>query len=407
MPATLMRPRAPKPGKRVFLEYIKPLWSKLSFSQKVAVRNLFRYKKRFWMTVIGIAGCTALIVTGFGIRDSILDIMDLQYDEIYGYQAQASLIDNYSDDELQEVIDYLDADERIKQYLPYNQISINMEGERTIEGYLFTVADGDDLEGLVELRTRQDHQPVTLSDDGLVLTEKAADLLGVDIGDTLTIVNGDTRVEAAISAITENYVMHYAYITDNYYQQLFGEAVEDNSILISFSENDESLIGEASSDLLTLDAITSLSQLASTRDSIASSMESIDYAVVIIIVCAAALAFVVLYNLTNINITERIRELATLKVLGFNDREMGAFVYRENVCLTLLWVILGLIMGKFVHQWLVMTIEIDMVMFGRSVQPISYLYAVLLTLAFSLIVNIFANRKLRKIDMVESLKSVE
>lgn len=140
MPATLMRPRAPKPGKRVFLEYIKPLWSKLSFSQKVAVRNLFRYKKRFWMTVIGIAGCTALIVTGFGIRDSILDIMDLQYDEIYGYQAQASLIDNYSDDELQEVIDYLDADERIKQYLPYNQISINMEGERTIEGYLFTVA---------------------------------------------------------------------------------------------------------------------------------------------------------------------------------------------------------------------------------------------------------------------------
>lgn len=407
MPATLMRPRAPKPGKRVFLEYIKPLWSKLSFSQKVAVRNLFRYKKRFWMTVIGIAGCTALIVTGFGIRDSILDIMDLQYDEIYGYQAQASLIDNYSDDELQEVIDYLDADERIKQYLPYNQISINMEGERTIEGYLFTVADGDDLEGLVELRTRQDHQPVTLSDDGLVLTEKAADLLGVDIGDTLTIVNGDTRVEAAISAITENYVMHYAYITDNYYQQLFGEAVEDNSILISFSENAESLIGEASSDLLTLDAITSLSQLASTRDSIASSMESIDYAVVIIIVCAAALAFVVLYNLTNINITERIRELATLKVLGFNDREMGAFVYRENVCLTLLGVILGLIMGKFVHQWLVMTIEIDMVMFGRSVQPISYLYAVLLTLAFSLIVNIFANRKLRKIDMVESLKSVE
>ena len=201
--------------------------------------------------------------------------------------------------------------------------------------------------------------------------------------------------------------MHYAYITDNYYQQLFGEAVEDNSILISFSENDESLIGEASSDLLTLDAITSLSQLASTRDSIASSMESIDYAVVIIIVCAAALAFVVLYNLTNINITERIRELATLKVLGFNDREMGAFVYRENVCLTLLGVILGLIMGKFVHQWLVMTIEIDMVMFGRSVQPISYLYAVLLTLAFSLIVNIFANRKLRKIDMVESLKSVE
>lgn len=406
-PATLMRPRAPKPGKRVLLERIKPLWAKLSFIHKVTVRNLFRYKKRFWMTIIGIAGCTALIVTGFGIRDSILDIMELQYDEIYGYQAQASLIDNYSQDELQEVLEYLDKDERIQHYLAYNQLSINMEGERTIDGYLCTVSSSEELDGLVELRTRQDHQPVELDDQGLVLTEKAADLMEVDIGDSITIVNGDERVSATIGAITENYIMHYAYITDAYYEQLFGEAVKDNAILLSFSGNDESLIDEVSSELISLDGITSLSRIAATRDTLTSSMESVDYAVVLIIICAAALAFVVLYNLTNINITERLRELATLKVLGFNDREMAAFVYRENVCLTIIGMLIGLVMGKFLHQWLILTVEIDMVMFGRTVQPLSYLYAVGLTIIFSLLVNLLANRRLRKIDMVESLKSVE
>ncbi len=407
MPATLMRPRAPKPGKRVFLEYIKPLWSRLSFSHKMTARNLFRYKKRFWMTVIGIAGCTALIVTGFGVRDSILDIMSLQYDDIYQYQAQATLVDNYSDDELQEVTNLLDQDERIANYLVYSQLSINIEGSRTLDGYLCTISDSNALEGLVDLRTRQDHQPLALSDDGLILTEKAASLLDVEPGDSITLVNGDARAEATVSGIAENYIMHYAYITDSYYQQLFGEPVEDNTVMLSFADSSAESIDAVSSELLALDGITSLSQITATREALASSMDSIDYAVVIIIVCAAALAFVVLYNLTNINITERIRELATLKVLGFTDREMDAFVYRENICLTAIGMVIGLVLGKFLHQWLIMTIEIDMAMFGRSVNPLSYLYAVGLTVVFSLLVHLLANRRLSKIDMVESLKSVE
>ncbi len=407
-PASLMRPKAPKAGKRVLLERIRPLWTHLSFSQKVTVRNLFRYKRRFWMTVIGIAGCTALIVTGFGLRDSILDIMAIQYEEIYGYHAQASLVTNYEEDEFQEVAELLDGEERVARWLACNQTSVEFTGaERTMNGYLFTVGSGEELDGFVNLRTRLEHDPVPLPEEGLLLTEKLAELLDVRVGDTITLVNGDDRVEARVAALTENYIMHYAYLTDAYYETLFGEAAKDNVVLLSYIENSEELSDEVSSELIALDGITSVTRMETTRETFTSSMESVDYAVIIIIVCAAALAFVVLFNLTNINITERMRELATLKVLGFNERELGAYVYRENVLLTIFGVALGLVMGKFLHQWLILTVEVDLVMFGRSARPLSYVYAVGLTVLFSLLVNLLANKKLQKIDMVESLKSVE
>ncbi|MCI8537084.1 MAG: FtsX-like permease family protein [Oscillospiraceae bacterium] len=407
-PASLMRPKAPKAGKRVLLERVGFVWKRLSFSHKVTVRNLFRYKRRFWMTVIGIAGCTALIVTGFGIRDSILDIMAIQYDELYEYHAQAALVNKWDEEEFAEVADWLDQDERVARWRACNQTAVDFEGAaRTMDGNLIVVGSGAELEGFVKLRTRLDHAPVSLPDRGLLMTEKLAELLDVGIGDTVTLVNGDHRAEAEIGALTEQYIMHYAYLTDAYYQELFGEAAEDNVILISYTENTEELSSQVSSGLIALDGVTSVTRMENTRRTFSSSMESVDYAVVLIIVCAAALAFVVLFNLTNINITERMRELATLKVLGFNDREMGAYVYRENVLLTFFGVALGLVIGKFLHQWLVLTVEVDMVMFGRSARPISYVYAVGLTVLFSMLVNLFANRKLRKIDMVESLKSVE
>ena len=407
-PATLMRPRAPKAGKRVLLERVQPLWSRLSFTQKVTIRNLFRYKKRFWMTAVGIAGCTALIVTGFGLRDSILDIMDIQYDELNGYQAQAALENHYDDSELQEVLDLLDNDSRVTQYLPCEQNSATLEGSsRSIDGYFTVVEDASQLEGFVTLRTRLDHQPVPLTDDGAVLTEKAAELLDVGVGDTITLVSGDKRGTVTIAGIAENYIQHYVYLTDAVYRQAFGEEPEDNTILLTFSENTEEMADAVTADLIALDGVTSVTRMESVRSTLTSSMESVDSAVVLIIICAAALAFVGRYNLTNINITERIRELATLKVLGFNDREMGAYIYRENVLLTFFGVVLGMGMGKLLHQWLVLTVEIDMVMFGRSAQPKSYLYAVGLTILFSLLVNLSANRRLRAIDMVESLKSVE
>ena len=407
-PASLMRPKAPKAGKRVLLERIRPIWSRLSFSQKVTVRNLFRYKRRFWMTVIGIAGCTALIVTGFGLRDSIMDIMDIQYEEIYDYHAQASLVNKYEEEEFREVAELLDSEELVDRWLACNQTAVEFTGgDRTMDGHLFVVGSGEELEGFIELRTRRGHDPVALPEEGLVVTEKLAELLELDVGDTVTLVNGDDRVEAEVAAVTENYIMHYAYLTDGYYEKLFGKAAEDNVVLLSYTENTEEISNQVSSELIQLDGVTSVSRLETTRRTFTSSMESVDYAVIIIIVCAAALAFVVLFNLTNINITERMRELATLKVLGFNEREMGAYVYRENVVLTLFGVALGLVLGKLLHQWLILTVEIDMAMFGRSAQPMSYLYAVGLTILFSLLVNLLANRKLRKIDMVESLKSVE
>ncbi len=407
-PAALMRPRSPKAGKRVFLERIRPLWRRLSFTQKVTVRNLFRYKKRFWMTVIGIAGCTALIVTGFGLRDSILDIMTIQYDELYSYNAQAALVSHCGSDELEEVLDHLDGEALVSRYLPCYQTSVEMDGaDRTVEGYMIVVESGEDLDGFITLRTRQGHEAVELSSEGVVLTEKAAELMDVGIGDTITLTSGDDRAEAAITAIAENYIYHYAYLTDSCYETLFGKTAEDNTILMAYAEDTPEVSDQVSSGLIGLDGISSVSRIESTRETLTSSMESVDYAVVLIIVCAAALAFVVLFNLTNINITERMRELATLKVLGFTDREMGAYVYRENVVLTIFGVLLGLVLGTFLHHWLVLTVEIEMAMFGRSAKPMSYLYAVGLTVLFSLLVNLLANRKLRAIDMVESLKSVE
>ena len=251
--------------------------------------------------------------------------------------------------------------------------------------------------------SRTDSVPVLLPDDGVVLTEKLASLLGVSAGDTFTL-DGDSRVQVRVADVTEHYIMHYVYMTDAYYQTLYGQPPEENQVLAAYpAEGAEALDAE----LVGLDGVTTLSQVAATREVFTSSLESVDYAVVLIIVCAAALAFVVLYNLTNINITERMRELATLKVLGFYDGELSAYIYRENVILTVFGVALGMGMGKLLHQWLVLTVEIDLLMFGRTLALSSYLYAGVLTAVFSLVVNLAAHRKLKKLDMVESLKTVE
>ena len=407
-PASLMRPRAPKAGKRVLLERIRPLWRRLSFSQKVTVRNLFRYKKRFWMTVIGIGGCTALIVTGFGLRDSILSIMDLQYDEIYAYNATVGLDSKITDAQLDAVTGQLADMEQVSDFLPCRQAAVDFCGaERTVSGNLVAVPDDDTLSRFVHLRHRSDHTPVELPADGLVLTEKLAELLDVKVGDQVVLDGDDRRVTATVVAITEHYIMHYAYLTDGYYQQLFGHPPEDNVVLLSYEDQTQQASDAVSSALVQLDGVTSVNRVEDTRSTFTSSLESVDYAVVVVIISAAALAFVVLYNLTNINITERMRELATLKVLGFYERELNSYVFRESVWLTVFGVAIGLVMGKLLHQWLVLTVEIDMLMFGRSALPVSYGYAVILTFLFSLLVNQTAKHKLRKIDMVESLKTVE
>ncbi len=407
-PANLMRPKTPKAGKRVFLEYIKPLWKRLSFTWKVTMRNLFRYQRRFWMTVIGIGGCTALIVTGFGLHDSIFAILDKQFDEISLYNATASLTDEGSQAP-EEVLAYLDQSPAVDRTLLCHESAADVSASgAAYSAYLLAVDDPAQLEQFIHLRHRQSSDPVEITDGGVVITEKLAELLEVSVGDTVTLDNGDDRVEAAVTDVVENYVYHYVYLTDGCYEALFGQPPEDNTVLVAYADG----IGQAqsdqvSADLMAMDQVASYSYIATIRDSFTDSMNAINYAVVIIILAAAALAFVVLYNLTNINITERTRELATLKVLGFYDRETTAYVYRENVFLTLFGIVLGLVLGRFLHAWMVVTVEVDLVMFGRTAPLYAYLLAAALTVVFSVVVNIAAHFRLKKVDMVESLKTVE
>ena len=407
-PANLMRPRAPKAGKRVFLEYIRPLWRHLSFTWKVTMRNLFRYQRRFWMTVIGIGGCTALIVTGFGLHNSIFDILDKQFDEVFLYDATVGLEDHLTDRQWNIVTSYLDESEAVEQWLPSYQESVDASTDsRTVEAVtLFAVSDQEEFSRFVDLRHRLDDAPVALEDGGVVISEKLAELLGVGVGDSITL-DGDSRVTAPVTDIVENYVQHYVYLTEDYYTQLFQEDISDNVLLLSYADNNSEISDQVSTALMAMNGVASYSYIATVRDTFTESMNSVDYAVMIIIVAAAALAFVVLYNLTNINITERTRELATLKVLGFYDGETSAYVYRENIFLTLFGIVLGLFLGRLLHSWLVLTVEVDMVMFGRTAPPYAYILAAVLTVIFSLAVNVAAHFKLKKVDMVESLKTVE
>ncbi|MBD5099057.1 MAG: hypothetical protein HDT35_05845 [Clostridiales bacterium] len=408
-PANLMRPRAPKAGKRVFLERIRPIWKRLTFTWKVTMRNLFRYQRRFWMTVIGIGGCTALIVTGFGLHESIFSILNEQFDHVFLYDATVGLDKDAGAQKLGAVERYLTDSPWVEDYLLTSEKLLEASSSGPAQNvYLFAVDDLERFNEFIRLGHRLDDGSVTLPDGGVVITEKLSELLGVSVGDTITLEEDGKRVDAVVADIAENYVSHYVYVSETCYRALFGEEPEQNVMLLRYADGaGEEESDTVSSQLMAMDGVDSYSYIATLRDNFTDSMEAIDYAVVIIIVAAAALAFVVLYNLTNINITERVRELATLKVLGFFDREVTAYVYRENLFLTLFGIILGLVMGRFLHAWMVLTVEVDIVMFGRTAPPYAYVLAAVLTVVFSVAVNIAAHFKLKKVDMVESLKTVE
>ena len=406
VPAQLMRPKAPPAGKRVLLEKLPFLWRRLSFNYKITIRNLFRYQKRFWMTVVGIGGCAALIITAFGLRGSIFDIMDIQFDEIYTHTAHVGLVDHVTPTELQEVAQVLDKSDLVNNWLACRSENVTAETSTyTVNASLQIFPHQEAVAPMIHLRHRTDDTAVVLPDDGVVLTEKLAKLLDVQAGDSF-ILDGEQRVEVRVADITEHYIQHYIYMNQTYYRSLFDSQCENNLILVDYPV-DAPGVEHLEQDLVGLDGVTSLSRISDTRKTFSSSLASVDYAVVLIIVCAAALAFVVLYNLTNINITERMRELATLKVLGFYDGELSAYVYRENVILTIFGVAIGMLMGKLLHQWLILTVEIDLLMFGRVLSSSCYLYSIVLTVLFSLLVNLSAHKKLKKLAMVESLKTVE
>ena len=405
-PASLMRPRTPKAGKRVFLEYIKPLWRRMSFIHKVTARNLFRYQKRFWMTVIGIGGCTALIIAGFGMRSSLLFTMTRQYDELFHYSAQVTLADNVLSEEREAVEDFLSSDARIVSYVPATASSATVATSGYSTTAYIEVMASDEIGKVVDLFDYKSGEPITMGDDGVYINQKLSELLGVKIGDTF-FLDGEGRGDVTVAGIYEHYTGHFIYMTPTYYENALHAGSEPNAYLMNFTSDDTDTCNAIFEKLLDLSGVATTSRMRDTQDTYMHSMERVDFVVVIIILAAAALAMVVLFNLSNINITERQRELATIKLLGFYDREVSAYVYRENIVLTVFGILIGCFMGHWLHIYLVRSTEIDLMMFGRQTKATAYLYAAILTTIFSFLVNVLAHFRMKKIDMVESLKSAE
>ena len=414
-PALLMLPRAPKAGKRILLERIGPVWRHLSFSWKVTFRNLFRYKKRFIMTVIGIAGCTALLLTGLGLSNAINDIIDKQFGEITKYNATVTLADDISDADEAQVNHLLDDDAVVSAHTAVMRQNLLAAGpdKKDMRMELVVPEDPGAFDQYVALRTRAGQEPLALAADGLLLTEKMANELGVGVGDTVTFTEQDAignatndSYEATVSGIVENYVYHYAYMGPKLYEQLMGHATDYRTVL-AITTTDPALRASFSSDLLAIDGVKTVAFNDETIDAYRDMMSSVNMIVVVLVVAAAALAFIVLYNLTNINITERMREIATLKVLGFTPREMNAYIFREIFLLAAIGCAVGLVLGVWMESFVVVTAEVDQIMFGRTIHPASFVIAFVLTMLFTVLVMLAMRGKLHRIDMVESLKSNE
>lgn len=409
-PAILMRPKAPKNGKRILLERIGFIWNKIGFIWKVTLRNIFRYKKRFLMTVLGISGCTALILTGFGIRDSIQMIVDVQFGELNKYSMTAS----YDSDEKTEDVEYLKSlisnEKGVKEIgMFHNQNAKVMINNKEKEVTVVIPENKNTFKNFIDLRDRKSHTPIKLDNKGIVISEKAARNLDAKVGDKVKILNeNDVSADAVISGITENYVNHYIYMTNDYYKALFNRNADSNRV---YGVLDDSVTLDQEDKMASkiIDSTCANGTVFTTgiKDGFSDTIKSLNYVVLLMIVSAGALAFVVLYNLSNVNISERIREIATIKVLGFYDKEVSAYIYRENVILTLIGAVVGLGLGVILHQFIMVTVEVENMMFGRLINPLSYAAAFVLTIVMGTIVNLVMNKKLKKVEMVESLKSVD
>ena len=403
--AQLMRPKAPKAGKRVMLERIPFIWNRLKFLYKVSYRNVFRYKKRFFMMVVGISGCTALLVTGFGVEDSIADVAHHQYERIQTYDMSVSFAEEPSAADKKEVEALLDG--KAEQYMMLMEASVDLlveEGSKSI--YLVAVDEESDISPFVNLHT-QDGETVPFPARGeCVLSEKLAELYDIQIGDTITLRDENMNtMEVTVSGFHVNYIFSYVYMSTQTYESIAGKGAQCKTAYINLLENTDA--HKLSASLMKLSDVTSVTVNADMLDRFDNMLGSLDLIVLVIIICAAGLAFIVLYNLTNINITERVREIATIKVLGFYKKETASYVFRENVVLTLIGALAGLVLGKYFHRLVMAAVKIDMVSFAVQIKPISYVYSILLTIAFAWFVNWFMGRKLDKISMTESLKSVD
>ena len=394
-PANLLRPVAPAAGKRVLLERIPIIWNHLSFSRKVTVRNVFRYKKRFLMTIIGIAGCTGLILAGFGLKDCIVKMVPHQYEEIFSYQAKIAL----NEEKTNETINKIKDNKKIKDILEVQEEAVTIDNKDTNQSVTLVIPK-EDPDGFIKLQDRKTNEHYNLN-NGIIITEKLANLLEVEENDVLKFTGTD-KYEKKIAHITENYLFHYIYLPKSEYQE-----DEYNTVLVKTKNMTEKEEKEFASKLKEIPGVSSITFTSSTRHIFDDTMDNFAYVSLILIVSAGALAFVVLYNLSSVNISERRRELATIKVLGFYDKEVYQYINRENTILTLIGILLGLGIGNILTMYIIKTCEIDMLMFDPTIALASYIYAILITAAFAILVNVILYFSLKKIDMIESLKSVE
>ena len=407
-PASLMRPPAPKEGKRILIERISFIWKHLSFSWKSSMRNLFRYKKRLFMTIFGIAGSMGLMLVGFGLYDSIMDIAILQYDQIQHYDAMVINDEDATDSQEKDLLKFLDGNSEIDHYTRVQLTKMTAPKEKgSVSIYVYVPENTENFKEDVTLRDRKSHEQYELTDDGAVICEKTASLIGVKAGDKITLEKDNRKYKVKITAVTENYMGHYVYMTPSWYEKTFGEKPKYSSTVYTMKEDAESDLETLGNAILKYPAALSISYTSSTAGQVERMLGSLGAVIWVLIISAGMLAFVVLYNLNNINITERQRELATLKVLGFYDGEVSQYVFRENILLSFIGILAGAVFGILLHRYVITTVEVDAVMFGRNIKPISFVYSGIITFGFSMFVNMVMHFKLKKINMVESLKSVE
>lgn len=404
--ADLMRPKAPKAGKRVFLEHVPFIWKRLKFLQKVSVRNIVRYKKRFFMMVIGISGCTALLVMGFGVRDSVVAVADQQYEEIQLYDIGVTLKDGKMPGEadLKSLDSVLEKENAAGMYAMEKTIDlVTDKGTKSI--HMVAVENPDEVGDFISLHTKK-QEPIAYPKEGeAVLSKKVAETYAVKKGDTILLRDSDNNeMHLKVTGICENHIYNYVYIAPESYEKQIGDVAFKN---VYVRLPDASDIHEVSAALMKADGVTAVTVNSDMLSRISQMMSCMNYIVIVIIICAGALAFIVLYNLNNINITERVREIATIKVLGFYPKETASYVFRENMVLTAIGCGLGLILGKWFHCFVMGEIQIDMVSFNVQINAVSYLFSVLLTMGFAWIVNCMMTGKLERINMAESLKSID
>ncbi|MCM1006997.1 MAG: ABC transporter permease [Ruminococcus flavefaciens] len=402
--SSLMRPKSPKAGKRVFIERIPFVWNRIKFLHKVSIRNIFRYKKRFFMMILGISGCTALLLTGFGIKDSIAGFADMQYGEIITADAAAAF--SCPDGNVpEEVISVLD--EKTDNYIFLRESNWDLlYGDRVKSITLLAPENYDDISSFMNFRTLDGKKVGAPALNEVIISNSVQERYGADIGDEIVLRNEDMdTLRVKVSGVFENHVYNYIFISAETMESQLSEPMVFNEAYINFSDDND--MHQLSADIGRNKSFTSIYLFEDIKVRMGNMMNSLNYIVLLIIICAAVLAFIVIYNLTNINITERIREIATIKVLGFFRRETSAYVLRENLVLTAVGTLFGLGLGILLHKFIMAQIVVDLVSFTTRILPISYVYSVALTFVFNFAVNIFMEIKLDRINMAESLKSVE